>query len=338
MKENIEESYILAAKKYAELGVNVENVLKELKETSLSIHCWQGDDVGGFERPDAKLSGGGILATGNYPGKARTIQELQKDLEKVIALIPGENHRVNLQSSYGDFGRKFVERNEFLPDHFQGWIDWAKTNKIKIDFNSTLFSHPYADDGFTLASKSKERREFWIEHVLRCREISAEIGKQLKDPCIHNIWIPDGYKDIPVDRIGHRQLLKEALDEIFQKKYSNSLMKDSLEGKLFGIGTEAFVVGSYEFYLSYAIANNKMLTIDTGHFHPTESVGDKISAIMHFIPELMLHISRGLRWDSDHVVIVSDDLLQLCEEIIRSQAKERIHLALDYFDASINSI
>ncbi len=313
-------------------------MLRELKQTSLSIHCWQGDDVGGFERPNAELSGGGILATGNYLGKARTIKELQKDLEKGISLIPGEKHRVNLHSSYGDFGGKFIERNEFSPKHFQGWIEWAKDNDLKLDLNSTLFSHPNADDGFTLSSKSRVIREFWIEHVQRCREISAEIGKQLGDPCIHNIWIPDGSKDIPVDRMGHRQLLKESLDEILQKKYSNSVMKDSLEGKLFGIGSEAFVVGSHEFYLSYAIANKLMLTIDTGHFHPTESVGDKISAIMPFIPELMLHISRGLRWDSDHVVIVSDDLIQLFEEIIRSQAMERIHLALDFFDASINRI
>lgn len=338
MKEDIQKLFSLASKKYEKLGINVENKLNELKKTSLSIHCWQGDDVGGFEVPGAELSGGGILATGNYPGKATNIHELQRDLEKVLSLIPGENHRVNLQSSYGNFGKDFVERNKFIPDHFQGWIDWAKSNKVKIDFNSTLFSHPKADDGFTLSSKSKERREFWIEHVSRCREISAEIGKQLKDPCIHNIWIPDGFKDIPVDRMGYRQLLKESLDEIFHKKYSDSIMKDSLEGKLFGIGTEAFVVGSHDFYLSYAIANEKMLTIDTGHYHPTESVGDKISAILHFIPELMLHISRGLRWDSDHVVIASDELIQLCEEIIRSQVKERIHLALDYFDASINRI
>jgi L-rhamnose isomerase len=338
MNEDVEELYNNALKKYEDLGVDVVKAIKKLEKTSLSVHCWQGDDVGGFERPDAELSGGGIVATGNYPGKARTIQELQQDLEKVFSLIPGEKHRVNLHSIYGDFGGKFVERNEFSPKHFQGWIEWAKEHNLKLDFNSTLFSHPNADEGYTLSSKSKVIRDFWIEHVQSCREISAEIGKQLGDPCIHNIWIPDGSKDILVDRIGHRQLLKESLDHIFQKKYSSLIMKDTLEGKLFGIGSEAFVVGSHEFYLSYAIANKIMLTIDTGHFHPTEVIGDKISAIMPFISELMLHISRGLRWDSDHVVILSDDIVQLFEEIIRCQAMERIHLGLDYFDASINRI
>ncbi|MFX1339311.1 MAG: L-rhamnose isomerase [Promethearchaeota archaeon] len=338
MEEFIEKSYKLAEKRYFEYGINTEEILNKLKKVSLSIHCWQGDDVGGFERTDAGLSGGGILATGNYPGKARTIQELQQDLEKAISLIPGESHRVNLHSIYGDFGGKFIERNEIKSEFYQGWIDWAKNNNLKIDFNSTLFSHPNADNGFTLSSKSKEIREFWIEHVNRCREISAEIGKQLGDSCIQNIWIPDGSKDIPVDRMGHRQLLKESLDEIFKKKFSSNLMKDSIEGKLFGIGSEAFVVGSHDFYLSYAISHKMMLTIDTGHFHPTESIADKISAILPFIPELMLHISRGLRWDSDHVVIVSDDLIQLYEEVIRSQATDRIHFALDFFDASINRI
>ena len=338
MEEIIEKSYQLAEKRYIEYGINPEEILNKLKKVSLSIHCWQGDDVGGFERLDAGLSGGGILATGNYPGKARTIKELQQDLVKAISLIPGESLRVNLHAIYGNFGGKYIERNKIKPEFYQGWIDWAKNNNLKVDFNSSLFSHPKADKGFTLSSKSKEIREFWIEHVKKCREISAEIGKQLGDPCIHNIWIPDGSKDIPVDRKRHRELLKESLDEVFKTKYSSVVMKDTLEGKLFGIGSEAFVVGSHEFYLSYAIANHMMLTLDTGHFHPTESVGDKISAIMPFIPELMLHISRGLRWDSDHVVIVSDDLIHLFEEIIRSQAMERIHLALDFFDASINRI
>lgn len=338
MDKEVEESYRLAEKKYSQFGIDTEEIINKLKKISLSIHCWQGDDVGGFEQPESQLSGGGIVATGNYFGKARTIKELQNDLKKAISLIPGNNHRVNLHSIYGDFGGKFIERNKYSPEYYQCWIDWAKDNDVKLDFNSTLFSHPYANDGFTLSSKSKERRKFWIDHVKRCREISAEIGKQLNDPCIHNIWIPDGSKDIPVDREGHRQLLKESLDDIFEKKYSKTLMKDSLEGKLFGIGSEAFVVGSHEFYLSYAIANKIMYTIDTGHFHPTESIADKISAIIPFIPELLLHVSRGVRWDSDHVVIVSDDLVQLFEEVVRSQAMERIHLALDYFDASINRI
>jgi len=337
MNNEIKKVYEIAKKRYEDLGINTENILKRLKEISISIHAWQGDDVSGFERPDAKLSGGGIIATGNYPGKARNIQELQKDLEKALSLIPG-SHRVNLHSFHGDFGGKFVERNQYTPEYFQYWIDWAKEKELKLDLNSTLFSHPKADDGFTLSSKSEEIRQFWIEHVCRCREISAEIGKQLKNPCIHNIWIPDGLKDIPVDRMGYRELLKDSLDEILQERYPNSVMKDTIEGKLFGIGSESFVVGSYDFYLSYAIANQVMLTLDTGHFHPTESVGDKISAILPFIPELMLHISRGVRWDSDHVVILSNDLIQLAEEIVRSKAMDRIHLGLDYFDASINRI
>ena len=337
MNNEIKKAYEIAKKRYEDLGINTENILKRLKEIPISIHAWQGDDVSGFERPNAKLSGGGIIATGNYPGKARNIQELQKDLEKALSLIPG-SHRVNLHSFHGDFGGKFIERNQYTPEYFQYWIDWAKEKELKLDLNSTLFSHPKADDGFTLSSKSKEIRQFWIEHVCRCREISAEIGKQLKNPCIHNIWIPDGLKDIPVDRMGYRELLKDSLDEILQERYPNSVMKDTIEGKLFGIGSESFVVGSYDFYLSYAIANQVMLTLDTGHFHPTESVGDKISAILPFIPELMLHISRGVRWDSDHVVILSNDLIQLAEEIVRSKAMDRIHLGLDYFDASINRI
>ena len=337
MDELIQNSYDLAIKKYEEYNVDVEKVLETLIKIPISIHCWQGDDVGGFERPDAQISGGGIQATGNYPGKARTIEELRKDFEMVLSLVPG-NHRIALHASYGDFGGKLIDRNEITPDHFQSWIDWAKKVNIKLDFNCTLFSHPKAAAGFTLSSKSKEIREFWIEHVKRCREICAEMGKQLGDPCIHNIWIPDGMKDIPVDRAGHRILLKESLDEILKKNYPATDMIDSLEGKLFGIGSESYVVGSHEFYLSYAIANNTLLTIDTGHFHPTESVGDKISAILPFVKGLLLHVSRGIRWDSDHVVIVSDDLVQLTEEIVRSRALDKIRIALDFFDASINRV
>jgi len=337
MKNTIEEAYALASKKYDDLNVDIEKKLNILLEIPISIHAWQGDDVAGFERSNANLSGGGIITTGNYPGKARNIQELQIDLETALSLIPG-NHRVNLHSFHGDFGGKFVERNHYTPEYFQNWIDWAKERNLRIDLNSTLFSHPKANDGFTLSSKSNEIRHFWIEHVCRCREISAEIGRQLKNPCIHNIWIPDGLKDIPVDRRGYREILKSSLDEILQKKYSPSVMKDTVEGKLFGIGSEAFVVGNHEFYLSYAIANQIMLTLDTGHYHPTESVGDKISAILPFIPELLIHISRGIRWDSDHVVILNDDLIHLTEEIVRSNAMDRINLGLDYFDASINRI
>lgn len=337
MIEKIEETYNLAFKKYEDIGVNIDSSLERLNNISISIHAWQGDDVGGFERPNAELRGGGILPTGNYPGKARNIEELKMDLEKALSLIPG-NHRVNLHSIHGDFGSKFVERNEYKPEHFQTWIKWAEEKDIRLDFNSTLFSHPKANGGFTLSSKSKEIRQFWIEHVIRCRKISAEIGSQLESPCIHNIWIPDGMKDIPIDRKGYRDLLKNSLDEILNKRYPSSVMKDTLEGKLFGIGSEAFVVGSHEFYLSYAIANQLMLTLDSGHFHPTENINDKISAILPFIPELMLHISRGIRWDSDHVVILSDELVQLSEEIIKTQVLNKIHIGLDYFDASINRV
>ncbi len=337
MNVKIEKAYEIAQRKYEEFNVDTNKVLNRLKDISISIHCWQGDDVGGFERPNATLNGSGIQATGYYPGKARTIEELQQDLEKALSLIPG-SHSVNLHAIYGDFGGKIVERNEITIDFYQSWIKWAKNQNIKLDFNCSLFSHPKANDGFTLSSKSKEIREFWVEHVKQCRKISSEIGKQLNDTCIHNIWIPDGSKDIPVNREGHRILLKESLDEILKKKYSTSQMMDSLEGKLFGIGSESFVVGSYDFYLSYAITNGTMLTLDTGHFHPTESVGDKISAIIPFLNGLLLHISLGVRWDSDHVVIINEDLTQLAEEIVRSKAMSRIHFALDFFDASINRI
>ena len=336
-EESIQKDYERAREKYEELGIDTDSVLKRMDSLSLSIHCWQGDDVGGFETPEASLSGGGIQATGNYPGKARTVEELRRDFEKALSQIPG-NHRLALHASYGEFGDDFVDRDEITPDHFQGWMNWARKKGIKLDFNSTLFSHPKAEDGFTLASKSQETREFWIEHVKRCREISEEMGRQQGDPCIHNIWIPDGMKDIPVDRLGHRMLLKDSLDQILEKTYSDELMMDSVEGKLFGIGSEAYVVGSHEFYLSYALRNDILLTLDTGHFHPTESVGDKISAVIPFVKGLLLHVSRGVRWDSDHVVILNDDVIQLAEEVVRSDAMNKIHLALDFFDASINRI
>jgi len=335
MNEFVEQAYAIARKQYENLGVDVDNVMKELVSIPISIHCWQADDVGGFERPDASISGGGIQATGSFPGKARNIAEARQDYEKVFSLIPGK-HRLALHASYGEFGSKFVDRNEITPDHFQGWINWAKLNDIKLDMNSTLFSHPKANDGFTLSSKSKAIRSFWIEHVKRVRTISSEIGKELEDTCIHNIWIPDGMKDIPVDRATHRLLLKDSLDEILKQKHAN--MQDSLEGKLFGIGSESYVVGSHDFYLSYAISNGTLLTMDTGHYHPNESVADKISSIMPFVKGLLLHVSRGVHWDSDHVVILNDDLLQLMEEIVRSPSMNRIRLALDFFDASINRI
>jgi L-rhamnose isomerase len=338
MKFNqIEKSYEIAKARYKEIGVDIEEVIKDLDKIHLSIHCWQGDDVGGFEHPNSELEGGGIMATGNYPGKARSITELQEDLAKAISLIPG-NHRVNLHAIYGEFGEEDIDRDKISIHYFQTWIDWAKYHKVGIDFNSTLFSHPYANSGFTLSSKNADIRKFWIEHIQKCREVSEAIGKQLNDKVTHNIWIPDGSKDIPVDRAGHRELLKKSLDKIFEQELDTNCIQDSLEGKLFGIGSEAFVVGSHDFYLSYAVKNNLMLTIDSGHYHPTESVADKISAILPFVKGILLHISRGLRWDSDHVVILNDQLIQIAEEVIRIQALDKIFIGLDFFDASINRI
>ncbi|MFX0103121.1 MAG: L-rhamnose isomerase [Candidatus Hodarchaeota archaeon] len=334
---DIEKSFDIAERKYAEFNVNVKDVLKKLSDVSISMHCWQGDDVGGFEHPNAELSGGGIQVTGNYPGKARSVQELRQDYLQAFSLIPG-NHRINIHAIYGEFGGKIIDRDNISIEHFQGWIDWARSNDLKIDFNPTLFSHPKASDGFTLSNKSAEIRDFWIDHVIRCRDIAEGIGRALDDPCINNLWIPDGSKDIPVDRAGHRNLLMDSLDKIYEKKLNPVYLKDSVEGKLFGVGSESFVVGSHEFYLSYALSRGLLLTLDCGHFHPTESVADKISAILPFNKEILLHVSRGVRWDSDHVVIVDDNLISLCEEIVRSGTMGNIHLALDFFDASINRI
>ncbi len=330
-------SYETAVKMYEDLGIEVEKGLKQLQTIPLSLHCWQGDDVQGFESHDASLQGSGLVATGNFLGRARNIKELRKDLRFALSLIPG-NHRVNLHAIYGDFAEQRVERTDITIEHFQSWVDWAIEQNLGLDFNPTLFSHPKSASGFTLSSKNKDTREFWITHVARCREISSEIGKQLKRSVINNLWIPDGTKDIPVDKGGHRKLLKEALDEIYEKKYSKDKMKDAIEGKLFGIGSESFVVGSHDFYSSYAIQNDLILTMDTGHFHPTESVADKVSALLPFMDELLIHVSRGVRWDSDHVVIMSPELTDITGEIVKNHALNRVHLALDYFDASINRI
>jgi len=333
----IEDAYEAARELYAKLGVDADKAIKTLESISLSLHCWQGDDVRGFEKPEARLEGGGLQVTGNYPGRARTIDELRLDLSKAYSLIPG-HHRLNLHAIYGEFGRKPVDRDEIGPEHFKGWVEWAKAESLKLDFNATCFSHPKADSGFTLSSKDKNIREFWIEHVRRCRAISAFMGRELQSLCIHNLWIPDGSKDAPFDRWTHRALLKESLDKIFEMEYSPKEMKDSVESKLFGIGSESYVVGSHEFYMGYVISKNIMLCLDLGHFHPTESVADKISAILQFSSELLLHFSRGVRWDSDHVVILNDELKAVCEEIVRSGALGRVHIALDFFDASLNRI
>lgn len=333
----IEKAYQTAKEQYNRLGVDTDKALAALKKIPVSLHCWQGDDLGGFEREGAKLEGGGLQATGNYPGKARTIDELRMDLKKTFSLIPGR-HRLNLHAMYGEFKGKTVDRDEMGPAHFKGWVEWAKTQNLKLDFNATCFSHPKARSGFTLSSKDAEIRAFWIEHVKRCRAISAFFGRELQSPCIHNLWIPDGTKDAPVSRWTHRALLKDSLDKIYKKEYSPSEMKDSVESKLFGIGSESFVAGSHEFYLGYAFTRGIMVCLDLGHFHPTESVADKISSILHFSEELLLHISRGVRWDSDHVVVLNDEVRAICEEIARSKALERVHLALDFFDASLNRI
>ncbi len=330
-------AYEIAKKQYAKLGVNTGEVLQKLDKVQISLHCWQADDVGGFEAPDSELAGGGIQATGNYPGKARNIDELRQDIEMAMSLLPGKQ-RLNLHASYGDFGRVYIDRNKIEAKHFQSWIDWAKKLKIGLDFNCTCFSHPRAADGFTLSGKNEENRKFWVEHVKRCRAIAADMGNQLKTPVIHNIWIPDGSKDIPVDRYSHRALLKKSLDEIFEVEYPKEYIKDSVESKLFGIGLESMTVGSHDFYLAYAAKNNKMICLDNGHFHPTEQVGDKISSCLLFFDELLLHVTRPVRWDSDHVVILNDELLLIAEEVVRCNALDRINIGLDFFDASINRI
>lgn len=336
-KEVIEKSYQVAKEQYAAIGVDTDKVLTDLNSINISLHCWQTDDVGGFEKAGAVLGGGGIQATGNFPGKAKTIEQMRADLDKVMSLIPGKQ-RLNLHAIYGEFGGKIVDRDKIEAKHFKGWIDWAKKRKIGIDFNCTCFSHPYADDGFTLSSKNEKIRKFWVEHVKRCRAIASEMGKQLGTPSIHNIWIPDGSKDTPVDRNTLRKKLKKSLDEIFVVEYPKKYLKDSIESKLFGIGSESMVVGSHDFYLGYAVKNNTMITLDNGHFHPTEQVGDKISSILQFVDELLLHLTRGVRWDSDHVVTFNDEIILIAQEIIRANALKKVNIGLDYFDASLNRI
>jgi len=333
---SVERQYLEAQEKFTELGINPEEALNRLKSFQLSIHCWQGDDVRGFENINNLLSGSGLQVTGNYPGRARNASELRQDLEKAFSLIPGK-HRVNLHSIYGEFDGR-VERNEYEPAHFRGWVEWAKAQDLKLDFNATCFAHPKAADGLTLSNPRKEIRKFWVEHVKCCRKISAFFGRELKSFSIHNLWIPDGLKDLPSDRWLYRSLLLDSLEEIFEAEFSQTQIKDSLESKLFGIGSEAYVVGSHEFYLSYALKKGKMVCLDLGHFHPTESVADKLSAILQISDEILLHLSRGLRWDSDHVIILNEEIQTLCEEIINAPAPEKIHLALDYFDASMNRI
>jgi L-rhamnose isomerase len=333
----IEKAYELAVERYAELGVDVKKALENLQKISISLHCWQADDVVGFEKFDESVSGGGIQATGNYPGKANTIAQMRQDLEKVYSLIPGK-HRFNIHAFYGDFKGKTVERDQIEPAHFQSWVEWAKQQDLKLDFNCTCFAHPKANDGFTLSHPDAGIRKFWIDHVNASRKISEYMGKEQGAKSIHNIWIPDGSKDITVNRYGYRKNLKESLDKIFEMKTNDAYMRDAIECKLFGIGSESYVVGSHEFYMGYGITNKKMITLDMGHFHPTESVADKISSLLLFSDELMFHVSRGVRWDSDHVTIVNDDLLAFAHEIVRMNALNKVNIGLDFFDASINRI
>lgn len=323
--------YEEARERFAALGVNTDLAVETLEKIAISIHCWQADDVTGFENTGDALSGG-IQVTGNYPGKARNMDELRQDILKAMSLIPGR-HRLSLHEIYGDFKGKKVDRNEVEPTHFQSWIDWGKTNHVKLDFNSTSFSHPKSGN-LTLANPDADIRDFWIDHTKRCRAVSEEMGKQQGNPCLMNLWVHDGSKEVPANRLRYREILKNSLDEIFSVQYKN--MKDSIEAKLFGIGLESYTVGSYDFYLGYGAKNNKIVTLDTGHFHPTESVADKISSLLLFTPEIMLHVSRPVRWDSDHVVILNDDLTDLAREIVRCKAMDRIHIGLDYFDGTIN--
>ncbi len=334
---SVEKAYAISREKYAELGVDTDRAVARLEAVPLSLHCWQGDDVGGFEAAASGLEGSGLQVTGSHPGKARNVEELRSDLRQALALIPGR-HRLNLHAMYGEFGGRPVDRNEIEPSHFRGWVEWARAENLKLDFNATCFAHPKAAGGFTLSSPDPGLRGFWVEHVKRCRKIAATIGRELQGACLHNLWIPDGSKEVPADRWGYRALLKKSLDEIYETDYSPLQMKDALESKLFGIGSESYVVGSHEFYLGYAFTKGKIVCLDLGHFHPTESVADKISAVLQFSDEILLHISRGVRWDSDHVVLLTDEIRALAEELVRGQALERAHLALDYFDASMNRI
>jgi L-rhamnose isomerase len=334
--QQIRNAYTLAQERYALLGVDADTALARLAQIPVSLHCWQGDDVAGFENPDAAL-GGGIAVTGNYPGKARNAFELRQDLDQAYSLIPG-THRLNLHAIYAETGGRRVERNELQPEHFASWVDWAKENDHGLDFNPTCFSHPLADNGFTLASYDAGIRRFWIEHCIACRKIGEFFGRELGTPCITNIWIPDGFKDSPADRKTPRLLLKDSLDAILAEHIDPHHNLDAVESKLFGLGSESYVVGSHEFYLGYAITNDVLLCLDSGHFHPTEVISDKLSSVLLYVDELLLHISRGVRWDSDHVVIFSDELQAIMQEIVRGGFQERVHLGLDFFDASINRV
>ena len=333
---NKDQSYQLAKEYYAALGVDTDQMMDRLRHIAVSMHCWQGDDVVGFETA-GNIAEGGIMATGNYPGRARTPDELRSDIEKALSLIPG-THRLNLHACYAETEGKPVDRSEITIDQFRGWVSWAKALGIGMDFNPTCFAHPQASSGFTLASADASIRQYWIDHCIACRHIGVEIGKALNNPCVTNIWVPDGYKDIPADRRSPRERLVKSLDVILAEKLNPSHNLDAIECKLFGIGSESYVVGSHEFYMGYAVKNQVMLCLDAGHFHPTEEIADKLSSTLLYVPEVLLHVSRGVRWDSDHVVILSDALQNIAHELVRCDILNRVHVGLDFFDASINRV
>ncbi len=332
----VEAPFEQAKEQYAQWGVDVDAALERLSTVAISLHCWQGDDVVGFEGTGQAI-GGGLAVTGHYPGRARTPDELRADLDRTLSLLPGR-HRLNLHASYAEVGLKKVDRDALEPEHFRGWIDWAKSRRIGMDFNPTYFAHPLAAGGYTLAHPDPGIRRFWIDHGIACRRIGAAIGTALGSPCITNVWIPDGSKESPIDRKGPRIRLAEALDALFAEPIDPKAGKDAVEGKLFGIGSESYVVGSHEFYYGYAITRKKLLCLDSGHYHPTEVVSDKISAVLQHLDEVLLHVSRGVRWDSDHVVILSDELVAIAQELVRGDYLGRVHIGLDFFDASINRV
>jgi L-rhamnose isomerase len=333
---SIERAYAMAQERYAELGVDTARAMERLATIPVSLHCWQGDDVGGFEGSGQEI-GGGLAVTGRYPGKARTAGELRDDLDRALSLIPGR-HRLNLHASYAETAGRKVERDALGPEHFRNWVAWAKDRGLGIDFNPTYFAHPRAADGWTLASPDPAVQKFWVEHGIACRRIGAAIGEALGTPCVTNVWIPDGSKDTPVDRRGPRERLLASLDAVFAEPLDPKFHRDAVEAKLFGIGSESYVVGSHEFYLGYAVSRKTLLCLDAGHFHPTEVISDKISAVLCWLDELLLHVSRGVRWDSDHVVILSDELEAIAQEVVRGGYLDRVHIGLDFFDASINRV
>lgn len=335
MRQDVARNFEEAKKLYGQHGINVDEILTELERIKISIHCWQGDDVRGFLFRDQELSGG-ISVTGEYPGAASTPDQLRADLEKAMSLIPG-SHKVNLHAIYADTDES-VDLDQLEPRHFQSWVDWAKEQGIGLDFNPTCFSHDKSKDGFTLSHADPAIRQFWIEHCKASRRIGAYFGEQLGQTCVTNIWVPDGYKDIPVDRMAPRQRLKDSLDEIFAEDINPEWNMDAVESKLFGLGSEAYVVGSHEFYMGYGIRNNKLICLDAGHFHPTESIAGKLSSLALFTDGLLLHVSRPMRWDSDHVVIMDDELTEIGRELVRNNLLDVTHIGLDFFDASINRI